>query len=818
MFLRVATTSAVLFGATVLATPASVSAVGGTCALAPLFEVDSQADLELLKTDSVDCQDAEIVQVADIELDSGGNGLDDDANEWEAPISDWHGTFDGQGFEIVDVDPFDAEASLFDSPSGSLTIIDAHMNVDVRQDSAGAFVGASSWPVTILGSSTEGDITSTGAYAGGFIGWMNSGVQLTIQGSSASGQIEALEPGPGNPSFAGGFVALTFGDVAIDNSSSIANVRSENFSGGLVGVAYAGIQITESWTLGSVRTEASFNAYAGGLIGYLDVEAGSVTDSFSRAWVDGETASGGLVGYNTTDLEITRSYYSSWGIRSGGLVGVESGTGSTVVTSSFCSDDFSGCGDGPNDTGAVVSDDQLKSRAFLEPSPSSWDFGTTWCFRPGLNGGYPTNHCPLVLELDLGLDAGTSVIQVPFAGPSGSLNVDWDAGDSIVGSPDCRRVYFDFSPLQLAEVRCDYGLRTGPIRIEITGSAQQYGSLLAPLVGSELITDVVEWGTMGTTSFSYALIDASNLTSVPDSIPTTVTSLTSMFQGAVNFNDDISGWDITNVTDMTDMFDGVELSTRNYTAILNGWSAQGVQPNVVFDAGTSTYSCQAKAARDVLTIDNGWTITDGGHRRCGTSGGDEENFPSSRTGGADRFETAALISASVFSPGVETVYLATGAGFADALAVGSAGAPVLLTEFDRLPQSTVSELVRLRPGRIVIVGGVGVISTSVEELARQYTSGSVVRVGGADRFETAALISASVFAPGVETVYLATGAGFADALAVGPAGAPVLLVRQDCIPPSTIAELTRLNASRVVLVGGTGVLSDGARRLTPCSA
>jgi len=52
------------------------------------------------------------------------------------------------------------------------------------------------------------------------------------------------------------------------------------------------------------------------------------------------------------------------------------------------------------------------------------------------------------------------------------------------------------------------------------------------------------------------------------------------------------------------------LSTENYDALLIGWSAQNVQPDVIFGAGTSQYSAAAADARALLA--QSWAITDGG--------------------------------------------------------------------------------------------------------------------------------------------------------------------------------------------------------------
>jgi len=87
------------------------------------------------------------------------------------------------------------------------------------------------------------------------------------------------------------------------------------------------------------------------------------------------------------------------------------------------------------------------------------------------------------------------------------------------------------------------------------------------------------------------------------------------------------------------------------------------------------------------------------------------------------------------------------------------------------------------------------------------------RLAGADRYETSAAISRFGFPSGAQVAYLATGANFPDALAGGVlaarSGGPILLVRRDDIPPATAAELARLHPERVVILGGSGVVSDG---------
>jgi len=185
-----------------------------------------------------------------------------------------------------------------------------------------------------------------------------------------------------------------------------------------------------------------------------------------------------------------------------------------------------------------------------------------------------------------------------------------------------------------------------------------------------------------------------------------------------------------------------------------------------------------------------------------------------RQSGSDRYSTAAAISAKHFDAGAAVAFVATGEDFPDALTGGPAaaalGGPILLTQKAKLPSATVSELKRLKPKRIVVVGGTGVVSEAVQDALKSYTTGDVSRLAGADRYSTGAAISKDAFKPGVPVAYVATGANFPDALAGGAAGAfkdgPVLLVAGATIPKATAAELTRLKPRSIIVLGGMAVV------------
>lgn len=186
-----------------------------------------------------------------------------------------------------------------------------------------------------------------------------------------------------------------------------------------------------------------------------------------------------------------------------------------------------------------------------------------------------------------------------------------------------------------------------------------------------------------------------------------------------------------------------------------------------------------------------------------------------RTSGPDRYATAAALSAR-FAPGVPVAYLVTGEAFPDAVTAAAvaaaAGGPVLLTARNELPSATAAELARLRPGRLVVVGGTGAIADSVAAEAGAAAGAPAERVRGADRYGTAAAVALDSSPHGAGTVFLAVGTAFPDAVASGPVaggpdGGPVLLTETHALPAAAADALSTLAPSRVVVLGGTAAVS-----------
>lgn len=93
-----------------------------------------------------------------------------------------------------------------------------------------------------------------------------------------------------------------------------------------------------------------------------------------------------------------------------------------------------------------------------------------------------------------------------------------------------------------------------------------------------------------------------------------VTDMSGMFNGSTAFDQSIGNWNVSNVVDLTGIFNETGLSTENYDALLVGWNARNLQPNVRLDAGSSQYTAgsAAETARNNMITSDGWIINDAG--------------------------------------------------------------------------------------------------------------------------------------------------------------------------------------------------------------
>ena len=191
-----------------------------------------------------------------------------------------------------------------------------------------------------------------------------------------------------------------------------------------------------------------------------------------------------------------------------------------------------------------------------------------------------------------------------------------------------------------------------------------------------------------------------------------------------------------------------------------------------------------------------------------------------RRGGQTLYDTARLIVDASFDS-AETTYLATGLNFPDALSsatvAGAAGQPVLLVrgKDSKVDAKTVEMLKSLGTKRTIVVGGELAITAGIEKSLAAFNPS---RIGGQTLYDTSRMLNEQL-AEEADRVYLATGLNYPDALAgaavAGPEGAPLFLVRKDCVPQGVLDAIDR-SASRVTLLGGELALTAEVGRLEAC--
>ncbi|SFR97582.1 Putative cell wall binding repeat 2 [Agrococcus baldri] len=212
--------------------------------------------------------------------------------------------------------------------------------------------------------------------------------------------------------------------------------------------------------------------------------------------------------------------------------------------------------------------------------------------------------------------------------------------------------------------------------------------------------------------------------------------------------------------------------------------------------------------------------------------GDEAEETLTRVGGANRVETSLLLLERLReSGGVNSVWVASGANFPDALVAASVAgrdrSAVVLDHHAPTPQATQAWLDRVGPQvaglRVNIAGGTPSVSAADQQGLLVHAA-EIQRYAGSDRYQTAMLINQQFPAASTEpAMLLATGQNFPDALAGAVHAAlrdvPMLLTPNAChatITPKLQAEADRLGVTTVIGLGSSATISDLALRLGPC--
>jgi surface protein len=174
-----------------------------------------------------------------------------------------------------------------------------------------------------------------------------------------------------------------------------------------------------------------------------------------------------------------------------------------------------------------------------------------------------TTH-PLMTRLTYQCDA-TTAFRSPIETPNATGTYTWSDGTTVTADNSVKTL--------------TAGVKYTLI-YEGTFYAMTSSSSTETKAGAKCIRSVDHWGSASApTKADYAFYGATNLTSVPANIPTTLTSMISMFNGATSFNDaNVRSWDVSKITNMNSMFAGATAFNQD----LSGWNTAAVTSGTLF--------------------------------------------------------------------------------------------------------------------------------------------------------------------------------------------------------------------------------------------
>lgn len=190
----------------------------------------------------------------------------------------------------------------------------------------------------------------------------------------------------------------------------------------------------------------------------------------------------------------------------------------------------------------------------------------------------------------------------------------------------------------------------------------------------------------------------------------------------------------------------------------------------------------------------------------------------SRLAGDTALDTMTSITRQGFSS-CDMVIVATMGGYWDALAAsalaGLSNCPILLTDGSTLSAQTASEIRRLKPSKIYVVGGEAAISSKVET-SLKYLPGisTVKRLAGDIAVNTALEIYKQGNGSWSKTAVVATSETFQDALSISPYAyakkTPIFLAKASThkLDDQVVTAIKQGGFDRIVIVGGTAALSE----------
>jgi surface protein len=159
-------------------------------------------------------------------------------------------------------------------------------------------------------------------------------------------------------------------------------------------------------------------------------------------------------------------------------------------------------------------------------------------------------------------------VYLPLGGQErgGAVNalIDWGDGNTTLAN--------------IANIYSHTYATTGNYQVGITGTVSAYGYLFGSGENEPLVS-VDSWDNdLGLISMFAAFYYANNLIAVPNTLPTTVQFLNSAFSGAITFNQDLDGWDTSNVQGWDQVFQNASAFNGN----ISNWDTSKAQSMTSF--------------------------------------------------------------------------------------------------------------------------------------------------------------------------------------------------------------------------------------------
>jgi len=219
-------------------------------------------------------------------------------------------------------------------------------------------------------------------------------------------------------------------------------------------------------------------------------------------------------------------------------------------------------------------------------------------------------------------------VNFPLAGAS-VIYVDWGDGSGVAGP---------ITAVGATSVD-HYYFVGGTTQVKIYGTSLDEFGNGSSWYGADSLGSVDSWGDLGLKSLAGALNSSSALTSVPATLPSTVTDISGMFQSsgfagdanidlwdtsnvttmsnvfqfATRFDKSLGDWKMGSVTDATGMLNYSGMSVQSYDATLNGWNSRAASQSLTVGAVGLYYSTAGSSAHAALQVTpNAWTLDDAG--------------------------------------------------------------------------------------------------------------------------------------------------------------------------------------------------------------